>query len=209
MARMAFTGDGRRRRTRHGTAAALILWLAAGAWLSGCAGTVVGGGVAAGVAAYQERGFEGAARDLKVQAAITELWFNHDHTFVIRLGLDVYEGRALLTGAVDDAKVRADAVRLAWKAAGVKEVINEIQVTDAGGPLVLARDSWITTQLVSRITFDETILAINYDVETVTGTVYLIGIAQDQDELDRVKDHARTIAYVQKIISHVRVKAAP
>ena len=209
MARMAFTGGGQRRRTRLGTAAALILWLSAGGFLSGCAGTVVGAGAAAGVAAYQERGFEGAAQDLKVQTAITETWFDHDHTFVVRLGLDVYEGRALLTGAVDDAKVRADAVRLAWKAPGVKEVLNEIQVTDESGPLVMARDSWITTQLASRITCDEKILAINYNIETVTGVVYLIGIAQNQAELDRVTAHARTIPYVRKVISHVRVKGAP
>ncbi len=209
MAWTAIIGDERRRRTRYGTAAALILWLAAGVVLSGCAGTVVGASATAGVAAYQERGFQGAARDLKIQVAITELWFTYDHTFVVRLGLDVYEGRALLTGAVDDPEVRADAVRLAWTASGVKEVINEIQVPDEGGPLVLARDTWITAQLASRITFDETILAINYDIETVTGTVYLIGIAQNQKELDRVKDHARTIAYVRKIISHVRVKGAP
>jgi osmotically-inducible protein OsmY len=208
---MAPTGGGRRRRTRHGTAAALIVFLAAGVLLSGCAGTVIGAGAAAGVAASQERGFEGAVRDLKTRVAITELWFNFDHTFIVRLGLDVYEGRALLTGAVDDAQVRADAVRLAWKAksAGVKEVLNEIQVTDEGGPLMLARDARITIQLVWRINVDKNILAINYDVETVIGTVYLIGIAQDQDELDRVKAHARTIGYVRKIISHVRVKGAP
>ena len=105
--------------------------------------------------------------------------------------------------------MRADAVRLAWTATGVKEVINEIQVPDVGGPLEMARDTWITAQLASRITLDETILAINYNIETVAGTVYLIGIAQNQDELNRVKDHARTISYVRKIISHVRVKAAP
>ena len=207
MATIAITGEKGRQRTRRATA--LILWLVAGVALSGCAGAVVGAGATAGVVAYQERGFQGAARDLKIRAAITELWFNHDHTFLVRLGLDVYEGRALLTGAVDDPNVRADAVRLAWTATGVKEVINEIQVPDVGGPLEMARDTWITAQLASRITLDETILAINYNIETVAGTVYLIGIAQNQDELNRVKDHARTISYVRKIISHVRVKAAP
>jgi osmotically-inducible protein OsmY len=209
MAWMAINSDERSQWTRDGTAAMLILWLAAGVVLSGCASTVVGAGATAGVAAYQERGFRGAAQDLKIQATITELWFNFDHTLVARIGLEVCEGRALLTGAVDDPKVRADAVRLAWKAFGVKEVINEIQVTAEGGPLVIARDTWITAQLLSRITFDETILAINYNIETVAGTVYLIGIAQNIDELDRVMAYARAITYVRKIISHVRVKGAP
>ena len=43
-------------------------------------------------------------------------------------------------------------------------------------------------------------------METVNGIVYLIGIAQNQKELDRVLAHAREINYVRNIISHVRVK---
>ena len=49
-------------------------------------------------------------------------------------------------------------------------------------------------------------MAINYSVETVNGTIYLIGIAQNQEELDRVIAHARTIEYVRKVVDHVRVK---
>ena len=52
----------------------------------------------------------------------------------------------------------------------------------------------------------EKILAINYAIETVGGTVYLIGIAQNDAELERVKNHARSIEYVRHIVSHVRVK---
>ena len=58
----------------------------------------------------------------------------------------------------------------------------------------------------TKITFDKKILAINFSIETVNGIVYLIGIAQDQDELDRILAHGRGIDYVRWIISHVRVK---
>ena len=94
---------------------------------------------------------------------------------------------------------------LTWKVAGVTDVLNEIQISDAGF-LNTAKDAWITTQLTSKITLDQDILAINYSVETVNGIVYLIGIAQSQAELDRVAAYARNISYVRKIISHVRVK---
>ena len=40
----------------------------------------------------------------------------------------------------------------------------------------------------------------------MNGTVYLIGVAQSQKELDRVRDHARQIRYVRRIVSHVRIK---
>ena len=71
----------------------------------------------------------------------------------------------------------------------------------------MANDTWITTKLTSKITVDENIFSINYSIETVGGVIYLIGIAQDQAELDRVINHARSIESVQRVVSHVRVKA--
>ncbi len=182
---------------------AVVAALAAG--LGGCA-AAVGVGAAGGVAAYQERGIEGAAKDLKVEALITELWINFDLKLPVKVGVEVYEGRVLLTGAVADPQMRADAVRLAWKASGVKDVINEIQVTGDSGIVDFTRDSWISTQLKIKLTFDEEVMAINYAIETVNGVIYLIGIAQNQKELDRVIAQGRNIPYVRNIISHVRVK---
>jgi len=176
--------------------------------LVGC-GAAVGVGAATGVAAAEERGVEGAAHDLKLEARIIEKWIKFDHTLPISIGIEVYEGRAMLTGAVKNPDFRAAAVRLAWSVPGVKDVINEIQVTETNGVIDLARDTWITAQLKSQLTFDENIMAINYAIETVNGVVYLIGIGQSQEELDRVIAYARNISYVRKIISHVRIKKKP
>ncbi len=174
--------------------------------LAGCVGVAVGAGATVGVAAYQERGIEAAAKDLTLEAEIVKLWLQQDEALTLKLGVEAYEGRILLTGVVEDPEMRADAVRLAWKFIGVKEVINEIQVASDSGVIDLARDSWITTQLKTKLTLDNKVLAINYAIETVNGIVYLIGIAQDQSELDRVIAHSRTITYVRQVISHVRVK---
>ena len=111
----------------------------------------------------------------------------------------------MLTGVVEAEKMRADAVGLAWKTGNVKAVLNEISI-GSSSLMGTAKDTWITTQLISKMTFDKDILAINYSVETVAGTVYLIGIAQNQAELDRLIAHARGVGYVRKVISHVRIK---
>ena len=196
-----------RTECRRPAAAAILLAVLCASALAGCAGAVIGAGATVGVAAYEERGIEGAARDLRTSTQIREQWFNFDHTLPVKLGIEVYEGRALLTGVVSDPQVQADAVRLAWKAEGVQDVINEIQVvpTDV---IDTAKDSWITTQLLSKITFDKQILAVNYEVETVNGIIYLIGIAQNQAELDRVIAYGRAIPNVTRIVSHVRLKQA-
>lgn len=170
-------------------------------------GLVLGAGAATGLAAYQERGVDGVARDLGTSSRILDMYARNDHTLVKDIGVEVYEGRALLTGLVNSEAARADAVRLAWQADGVKDVINEILVTSETSLLDTARDTWISTHLETKLTFDEKILAINYAIETVSGTVYLIGIAQNDQELERVKNHARSVSYVKHIVSHVRVKA--
>ena len=173
--------------------------------LSGC-GVIAGIGAATGVAAYQERGVEGAANDLKIQIRIVDKWLDKDSEIFRKISLEVYQARVLLTGYAKDEKMRAESVRLAWQAQGVKEVLNEIQLDTDKKETSLARDSWITTQLKSKITFDKKIYAVNYFLETVNGIVYLLGVAQTQEELDLVKAYARNLNYVRRVISHVRIK---
>ncbi len=186
--------------------AVLTLGLSLGIGACTPVGVVIGAGAATGVAAYQERGIDGVARDLRIATSVKDKFLQFDHMLLTDIGIEVYEGRVMLTGQVDNEDIRANAVRLSWGADGVVEVINEILVTDDGNILDTARDGFITAQLHSRLTFDNDILAINYAAETVGGTVYLIGIAQSAEELERVKNHARSISYVQRIISHVRIK---
>lgn len=188
------------------TAFGLVLALAA-AGPAGCAGVVVGTGAAVGTAAYSERGVDGAARDVRTATSIRAKFLDFDQNLSINIGVEVYDGRVLLTGVAADEQMRADAVRLAWSAAGVKEVLNEIQLA-GGGAVELARDSWITAQLKTKMTFDQEIMAVNYSVETVNRTIYLIGLAQSPAELDRVIAHARTIDYVRDVVSHVSIKGA-
>jgi osmotically-inducible protein OsmY len=193
-----------------GRAPAMVraIMMAAALTLGGCAGLVVGAGATTGVGALQERGLEVAARDTRLEAEVIGQWLTHNDKLVIKVSVEVYEGRALLTGAVDGDAMRADAVRLTWKVPHIKDVLNEIQIVAESSLTDLARDTWITTQLRAKLTFDEEVLAINYAVETVNGVVYMIGIAQNQTELDRVVGHARDIEYVRNVISHVRVKGA-
>ena len=180
-----------------------------GLLLQGCVGAVVGAGATAGTAAMEERGISGAVDDTELRLRINALFSSKDERLWRKIGLQVYAGRVLLTGRADTAHMRAEAVRLAWQAKGVKEVINELQIAESGGASGFARDTWISTQLKSRLLFDKRILSINYSVETVNHTVYLIGLAQSREELNRVTNHARTLDYVKKVVNYVKIKRQP
>lgn len=174
--------------------------------LSGCVPVAIGAGATAGVAAAQEGGVRTAATDTAIRLQITDLWLKQSLDMYRRLALTVKEGRVLITGAVPTPDMRVEAVRLAWQADGVRQVINEIQVDNSNGITSYITDSWITSSLKTQLTLDKYIQSINYSIETSEGTVYLMGVAQDQKELSRVIDYARNTKYVKNVISYVRLR---
>lgn len=175
--------------------------------LSGCVGMAIGAAATGGVAVAEERSVGTVVDDFTIKVEINEALFSYNESLFQDVSIDVTEGRVLLTGKVTEPDDRVDAVRLSWQATGVKEVINEIQVTDTGGIESYLNDVRISNELRADLLFDGEVSSINYNVETVSGIVYLTGIAQDQAELDRVIDHARTISGVKEVISHVRIKS--
>ena len=173
--------------------------------LTGCVGMIIGGAATAGVAAYQERGIMGVAADTETATRVRAKILESDNQLFGDVSVEVYEGRVLLTGRVPSEEKRAEAVKISWSVVKVKDVINEVAVSE--NPLLdLANDTWITTKLKSKMTFDKDILAINYSIETVGAVIYLIGIAQDKAELQRVLNHARSIDYVKRVVNHVHIK---
>ena len=199
-------GDRRQSVSGFGRLWALVGMAAVAGLASGCAPVVLGaaGGTAA-IAASEHRGLSGFVSDTQIKAQINHLWFQHSMDLHSRIGLTVDQGRVLLTGRAADAQMRLDAVRLCWQVEGVKEVINEIQVDTDSGIMDSARDTWITTQLRTKLTFDSQIHSQNFSIDTVNGVVYLMGLATHQGELDRVIEHARTLPNVQRVVNYARV----
>jgi len=187
--------------SRTGFAVVLTMALAS----SGCSvqGVAIGGAAAGTRAAQSEKGFRRSVADSEIRITINDLWFKADEQMYRKLNLQVEEGRVLLSGNVPRLEQRIEAVRLAWRAPGVREVINEIEVNDTTDLKDYAHDVWITTQVETILLFDSEITSINYSVETVNEVVYLMGVAESQAELDRVIGHAKDTAYVRRVISYV------
>ncbi|CCQ75650.1 BON domain-containing protein [Magnetospira sp. QH-2] len=170
-------------------------------------GMAVDAGSQAAIASQEERGLGGAVDDLKIRATLFEAWFSTNHTWPLALTADVYQGQVLVTGVLTDPDDRAEALRVAWAIPAVAAVYNEIQ-SEERGILDTGRDKWISAQLSTRLTFDKEIHAINFQVTTVNGTVYLLGHARNRVELEKVLAHARDIDHVSKVISHVRIASS-
>lgn len=188
----------------------IILFLASLS-LSGCTGLgiVTGAAAVTGISAAQEGGVKGAFSDAAIQVRINEAWFQYNVDAFRKLDSTVDQGRVLITGVVQDPEFRVEAVRLAWQVKGVKQVINEIRVEESEGVKGFVRDTWITSKLRTSLTIDREVQSINYSIDTVQGIVYLMGVAQNQKELNHVIEKVRTTSGVKKVVSYVKLAGEP
>lgn len=183
----------------------LLSLVATSLLMSGCVGAAVGAGAAIGVSAAKEGGLQTSIKDEAIRIKISDLWFKRSTSMFGKLNLSVNQGRVLVTGVVQNPEDRVEAIRLAWQPKGVKQVINEIRVGNADSFASYAQDTWIAGQLRTRLTFEKKVQSINYSIEVVQGAVYLMGVAQDQAELDRTIRIARKIKGVKEVISYVKL----
>ncbi len=179
--------------------------------LSACGATIGAGAGVAGYTAAQERTVGNAVDDTTITAKINSLYVQEDvNNLFNRVDVQVYEGRVLLTGRVHEPEHRKQAAQKAWQVSGVKEVINEIEVSkEVISPKIVAQDSWITTQVKAKLLADKQVRSINYNIDTVAGVVYIIGIAQDEAEMRQAMEVARHVKGVKKVVNHVRLKDSP
>ncbi len=200
-----------RRLGAHRVALALSLGGALAGATGACtpASLAVGAGASVATAATEERGLDGYADDAAIQLAINRLWLEHDADMFLAADMTVREGRVLLTGEVSRPDHRVEAARLAWRAEGVRTVINDIRVDETATLVDAAADAAIAQKLKTRLLFDERVQSINYSVDVVNGTVYLMGVAQSRQTLDRAISYARDTRGVRRVVSYMRIKGLP
>lgn len=181
--------------------------IAAALTLGGCVPLVLGAGGAAAVGASQDRGLEQAVDDNEIAFEINRKLLAKNPDLYSGVSTQVRKGRVLLTGSVPKPEDRVTLTRLVWTIGGVREVINELKVGGKGGFSQSVSDTTISTKLRTRLTADGDVSGRNYSIETVEGTIYLMGTARDKAELDRVVAHARDISGVRNVVSYVEVKS--
>lgn len=181
--------------------------LAAMMTLQGCIPVaVVGGASTAMTSAAEERGISGVISDADIKTRIALKFSEHDSELFANLTIVVRQGRVLLTGTLSKPQKHIAAVRYAWEVRGVNEVMDEIKTGSSQSASVVAKDTWISTQLKSKMLFGNDISSINYNIQTEQGVVYVMGIAQDKTELSRVLNLIRNTSGVKKVVSYVTIR---
>ena len=158
----------------------------------------------------EERPFSKAVDDFNTRTELNAKLLADDPRLYTNVSTSVIEGRVHLSGSVLTEEQRRRATQLAWSTANVTEVVNDIEVTeDTSGLVATARDRWISTKVRARILADTSIRDVNYTIDTQNRVVFIMGIAQNHRELERVLDHAREIEGVERVVNYVVLKDDP
>lgn len=175
--------------------------------LSGCiAPVVLGGSGAAAIMGSREKGIKGAFSDSGLSTKIKMKLYEFNPDMHAKVTVNVQNGEVLLMGIVTDSAWKSEAERLAKEVEGITAVINNIETEGEEDLGTLSGDSWITTKIKSKLMFADDLYSLNYSVKTINGVVYLMGIANDQTELDKILDLVSKVGGVQKVVNYIKIK---
>ncbi len=155
----------------------------------------------------EDRSLETLRDDTAITFDINEVLLSEKYRDLFpEISTDVYEHVVMLTGTVKFARNKQRATELVRGIKGVKRIINELQVTKNYGIEPAANDLWIETKLKVLLLGTKDIRSINYRWRSVNGTVYLIGAARSQTELNTVLNVIRTTERVKKVVNHAWIR---
>ena len=177
--------------------------------INSCGQVIVGGATTAGLSMVQERSSKQAAIDIIIKTKIEEAMFSNSYEQLFsKVRVIVYEGRVLLVGTVENQKIRTEAENIALQTKNVKELRNYVSI--GKNDLVdYVKDTRISLEFRAKLLTDKEIAEVNFSSTTENRILYIVGIAQNKEEIKKVLDHAYNIAGVKDIINLVKEKNDP
>ena len=177
------------------------LWL-----LASCSQVIVGGATSTSMIIVQERSSKQAAIDILIKAKIEEAMFSSDYDKLFsKVRVIVYEGRVLLVGTVVEESIKETANQISWNTKNVNEVANYITI-GKNDLIDYVKDTRISLELRAKMLTDKKVSEVNFSVTTENRILYLVGVAQNNKELNKVIEHASNIAGVKKIVNLIKLK---
>ena len=185
---------------------AVAMLVLGGLLFSGCAPAVLGVGTAAVAASSTEKGLSTSVSDGLIFTKVQDNFLQTDASLPTVVDVTVNDGAVLLTGKVKTPEEKVLATKLTWEVRGVREVVNEIQVTDKSSIKDIAKDLAASAQLRGKLIADTGVSSLNFSIDVVNGTVYLSGVAADAEEMNRVVSHARDLRFAQQVVNYITLR---
>jgi len=172
-------------------------------FLQSCAPMVGTVGMISLGAASKEKGLGTSINDNIIKTKISNLIYKYNKNLIADTKVFVNNGSVLFTGKLNNPKDKIEFTKLAWNIRGVREVNNEIQVTDKTSIKNIARDIASLGEIRARIMSDKSINSINFSIDVVNDKAYISGVATNELEINLVKNHASSARFVKEVYNYI------
>ncbi|MEE9275280.1 MAG: BON domain-containing protein [bacterium] len=211
-------------RTALSLRASVIVLAAA---VSGCTPVVTG----MTVWVYEDRSAKVQLRDAAIHAGIIARFTGKDAALPIDVDTEVWEGRVLLTGMLDDPALRDEVGALVRKDSRVRALYNEIQIVskeekesrrkerkkeeerrqksekeEAEGLGRIVGDAWVEAKIKTQLLLAGGVKSVNYRWQSVRRRVFIIGRALSGRERATVLRILRQTDGVKSVKDFIEVK---
>lgn len=144
--------------------------------------------------------------DTKINLSIRTQLAQKKLSYAVDIELTVFEGKVLLNGALPAEHYIDEVLEIVWKTTDVKGVYNYIRLAEPPSVDVVNEDAAVSAKIRYELSITRGISSVNYKITMENGVVYLMGIAQDQAELDSVIAVIKNTVNVQDIVILTRFK---
>lgn len=180
-------------------AAATLAVAALGATLSACAPLVVGGAAVTALVAVDRRTSGAQLDDQGIELRASNRIKDEIGDARARFSISSYNRRVLITGEASNEAIKTQITQLVSGVENVREVINELGVTNSPSLKERASDTLITGRVKASLVDAKDLSASAFKVVTERGAVYLMGRVT-QREADRATDIARNTQGVARVV---------
>ncbi len=138
--------------------------------------------------------------DTKLNVLIRNNLSQQKLSYAVDIELTVFEGAVLLNGALPDERYIDEVVRTVWQTEGVEKVYNYIRLDEPLSIDKVNEDAAVSAKIRYELSITSGVSSVNYKITMENGTVYLMGIAANQAELDSVVAVVKNTVNVKDVI---------
>lgn len=157
-----------------------------------------------GTLALDDRSASDDWLDTQINLNIRQQFLSEKASYVLDIEVTVFEGEVLLTGAMPTVYDMDQIVNIVWQTPHVKKVYNYMRLEKPDYFVDSAKDALAASSARSSLMMAQDVRSVNYKLTVDDGVLYILGIAQNEEEYRRVLDVVENITGITRVVSLVR-----
>ena len=174
--------------------------------LQSCAAPILGGvGAIAFSSSAQEKGLGTSINDKVIYVKLRNAIYDWDPSVSEKISISVNSGSILITGTLNNIEKRIELTKVIWEVNGVKEVNNEVQISETNNLKNIAKDLASLGEIKARLMASKQLNSLNFSIDVVNNIAYISGIASSEEEISLVTQIAQEARFIKEVQNFVKV----